>query len=334
MVNEAYDLIVLGTGPAGMAAGIYAGRYDMKTLVIGKEIGGATSLAGEIENYPGFVGSGVDLMKKFEEQAKSFGATFVMGNVEKVEKLASRKGSSSPEELNRSAIGKAHASHGDLAAFEVTVDGKVFRGMSVISGLGSEHRKLGIPGEKEFLGKGVSYCATCDGNFFRGKTVSVVGGSDSAAKAAIYLASICKKVYVSYRKEKMRAEPVNLDNLMKMKNVEIVYNTKPVEIVGEAKVTGLKLEATDGKKLAKDLIGVDGVFIEIGSTPVTQIVEGLGVELENGYIKVDKEGRTNVAGLFAAGDGTNNPFKQAITAAADGSLAAKAAYNFVRLGKG
>jgi thioredoxin reductase (NADPH) len=305
MVKGVYDLVVLGTGPAGMAAAIYAGRYDLKTLVIGKEVGGMTNLAGEIENYPGFIGSGIDLMKKFEEQAKMFGAEFLNGNIDKLEK--SKEG------------------------FRVEVGGKEYAAKAVISGLGSEHRKLGIPGEDEFLGKGVSYCATCDGNFFRGKTVAVVGGSDSAAKAAIYLSSICKKVYVSYRKERMRAEPINLAKVEEAKNIEIVYNTKPVEIVGEAKVSGLKLEATDGGE--NKVLDVDGVFIEIGSTPITQIVEGLGVELEKGYIKVDKEGRTNVAGLFAAGDGTNNPFKQAITAAADGSLAAKAAYNFVKLGK-
>ena len=333
-MEEVYDLIVLGTGAAGMAAAIYAGRYDLKTLVIGKEFGGATAWAGEIENYPGFMGRGIDLMKKFEEQAKKFGATFVIGNIDKLEK--------------------------DREGFKVSVDGKEFVGKAVITGLGSEHRKLGIPGEGEFLGKGVSYCATCDGNFFRGKSVAVVGGSDSAAKAAIYLASICEKVYVSYRGEKMRAEPVNLDHVEAAKNVEFVYNTKPVEIVGTIRVTGLRLVNSVGSQSkvaagsdslnqvgsnSKNLVGsaspesderlleVDGVFVEIGSTPVTRIVEGLGVELENGYIKVDKEGRTNVAGLFAAGDGTNNPFKQTITAAADGSIAAKTAYNFVRLGK-
>ncbi len=151
MMKGVYDLIVLGTGPAGMAAAIYAGRYDMKTLVIGKEVGGMTNLAGEIENYPGFIGSGIDLMKKFEEQAKMFGATFVMGNIDKLEK--------------------------DKEGFRVDVDGKEYAGKSVISGLGSEHRKLGIPGEAEFLGKGVSYCATCDGNFFRGKSVAVLVSS-------------------------------------------------------------------------------------------------------------------------------------------------------------
>jgi thioredoxin reductase (NADPH) len=288
-----------------MAAAIYAGRYDMKTLVIGKEVGGMTNLAGEIENYPGFIGTGIDLMKKFEEQAKMFGATFEMGDIDKLTK--------------------------DKEGFRVKVGDKEFAGKAVISGLGSEHRKLGIPGEKELLGKGVSYCATCDGNFFRGKTVAVVGGSDSAAKAAIYLASLCEKVYISYRKEKMRAEPVNLDKVLATKNIEIIYNTRPVEIIGDAKVTGLKLESTsegEGR-----ILEVDGVFVEIGSTPIIKIVEDLGVELDKGYVKVDKEGRTSVEGLFAAGDGTNNPFKQAITAAADGSLAAKAAYNYVKLGQ-
>ncbi|MCK5321173.1 FAD-dependent oxidoreductase [Candidatus Pacearchaeota archaeon] len=300
---EIYDLLILGAGPAGMSAAIYAGRYGMKTLIIGKEIGGTTNLAGEFENYPGFTGSGIDLMKKFEEQVKTFGAVFEIGSIDKLEKV---------EE-----------------GFCVSVGDKKFVGSSVISGLGSERRKLGIPGEGKFLGKGVSYCATCDGNFFRGKIVAVIGGSDSAAKAAIYLASICEKVYISYRKEKMRCEPINLEKIEAMKNIEIIYNSKPLEIVGDKNVNGLKLESLDGAKL----VDVDGVFIEVGSVPLTVIFDGLGVELENGYIKVDKEGRTSVEGLFAAGDGTNNPFKQTITAAADGVLATRTAYNFVKLGK-
>ena len=299
---EVYDLIILGTGPAGMAAAIYAGRYDMKTLIIGNEIGGTTNLAGELENYPGFVGSGIDLMKKFEEQAKKFGAVFEMGSVDKLEKV---------EE-----------------GFCVGVGDKKFVGRSVIGALGSERRKLGISGEVEFSGKGVSYCATCDGNFFRGKTVAVIGGSDSAAKAAIYLASICEKVYISYRGDEMRCAPISLDKIEATENVEIIYNSKPVEILGDGKVSRLKLELLEGDKS----IDVDGVFIEVGSVPSTKIFKGIGVELESGYIKVDKEGRTYVKGLFAGGDGTNNPFKQVITATADGALAAKSAYDFVKLG--
>ncbi len=300
---EVYDLLILGTGPAGMAAAIYGGRYDMKTLIIGKEIGGTTNLAGELENYPGFTGSGVDLMKKFEEQAKTFGAVFEMGNVDKLEKVD--------------------------RGFSVSVGDKKFVGRSVIGCLGSERRKLEIPGEDEFSGKGVSYCATCDGNFFRGKTVVVVGGSDSAAKAAIYLASICEKVYISYRGEKMRCVPISLDRIEATENIEIIYNSKLVEIVGDGKVSNVRMESLNGKKM----VDVDGVFIEIGLMPSTKIFEGLGVELDKGYVKVDEGGRTSVEGLFAAGDGTNNPFKQTITATADGALAAKSAYDFVKLGK-
>lgn len=302
-MKEVYDLIILGTGPAGMSAAIYSGRYGMKTLIIGNVIGGTANLAGEIENYPGFTGNGTDLMKKFEEQAKSFGAEFETGNVNKVEKTGDE--------------------------FCVSVDDKEFFGHSVISGLGCEHQKLGIPGEKKFLGKGVSYCATCDGNFFREKNVAVIGGSDSAAKTAVYLADICKKVYISYRKEKMRCEPINLKKIEATGNIEIIYNSKPSEIIGDAKVTNLKLELQNKEKLIK----VDGVFIEVGSAPITKIFNELRIELEDGYIKVDKEGRTSIEGFFAAGDGTNNPFKQVITATADGALAARAAYNYVKVGE-
>jgi len=307
MAEEVYDLLVLGAGPAGMAAGIYGGRYGLKTLIIGKEIGGAVNLAGEIENYPGFTGTGIELMKKFEEQVKKFGAKFVTGDIDRLEKTKE--------------------------GFIVRVGDLKFRGRAVVSALGSEHRKLGVPGEKRFLGKGVSYCAVCDGSFFKGKTVAVIGGSDSAAKAALYLSAICKKVYIIYRKEKMRSEPINLKKIEATKNIEIIYNAKVVEITGDTKVTGLRLESSIGEKLKRDSIEVEGVFIEIGSTPVTQIFDGLGVELENGYVKVDREGKTSVEGLYAAGDGANNPFKQAITAAADGALAAKSAYNYLRFGK-
>jgi thioredoxin reductase (NADPH) len=308
MVKGIYDLMILGTGPAGMAAAIYAGRYGLKTVIIGKEIGGATGYAGPIENYPGHIGSGIDLMKTFEKQAKEFGAVFVTGNVDKL----------------------AKAKNGFIAM----AGDKKYEGRVLITGLGSEHRKLGIPGEEKFAGKGVSYCATCDGNFFKGKTVAVIGGSDSAAKAAIYLSDICKKVYISYRKEKMRAEPINLTKILARKNIEILYNMKPVEIIGDTKVNGLKLESSVGKKLAKDVLVVEGVFIEIGSTPMVEIFKGLNLKTdESNYIIVDRVGRTSVNGLYAVGDGANNPFKQTITAAADGVLAAKAAYDYLKLGK-
>lgn len=320
-MKKVYDLIILGTGPAGMATAIYSGRYGMKTLIIGNVIGGTANLAGEIENYPGFSGSGIDLMKKFEEQVKSFGTIFEIGDIDKVEKVG--------DEFHVIVSSAVHGIPSKMGTGVPSSSGKKFVGRSVISGLGLERRKLGIPGEKEFLGKGVSYCATCDGNFFRDKNVIVIGGSDSAAKAAIYLSNICKKVYISYRKEKMRCEPINLKKIEAKENVEIIYNSKPVEIMGDEKVSGLKLELQDKEKL----IEVYGVFIEIGSVPVTKIFGRLKVKLENGYIKVDKEGRTSVKGFFAAGDGTNNAFKQVITATADGVLAARVAYEYVKLGK-
>ena len=327
VMEEVYDLMILGTGPAGMAAAIYAGRYGLKTVIIGKMIGGATSYAGPIENYPGYVGTGVELMETFEKQAKEFGAVFVMGNIDKL----------------------ARAKSGFIAM----VGDKKYEGRALITGLGSEHRKLGIPGEEKLAGKGVSYCATCDGNFFKGKTVAVIGGSDSAAKAAIYLSDICKKVYISYRKEKMRAEPINLQKVLERKNIEIIYNSKPVEILGDfaargipskegtdvpsssGKVSGLKLESSIGKKLAKDSLDVEAVFIEIGSTPSVEIFQDFNLKTDEGkYIIVDDVGRTSVKGLYAVGDGASNPFKQTITATADGVLAAKAVYDYLRLEKG
>jgi len=338
--NLPYDVLILGAGPAGMTAAIYSGRYNLRTLVIGKSVGGTANLAGEVENWPGFVGSGIELMRNVWEQATSFGSHFLDGNIEKVEKLGCeiRKGLTTLEELNRSAIGRAHASHGDLADFEVTVDGKVFRGRSVIVALGTEHRQLNVPGEKEFLGKGVSYCATCDGNFFKGKTVAVVGGADSAAKAAIYLADICEKVYVVYRKHEMRCEPVSLSKICSTPNIEIVYYSVPTEVVGSQRVEKLRI-LTDsgqgevggsGERLGKErVLDVDGVFIEAGALPVVEVVKDLGLKMEGDYIVTDKKCGTNVDGVFAAGDVTNNFLKQMVTAAGEGAVAGKGAWEFL-----
>ena len=333
-----YDVVILGAGPAGMTAAIYAGRYNLKTLVIGKSVGGTANLAGEVENWPGFVGSGMELMKNVREQAERFGCHFLEGDIKKVEKLGSWKGSATPEGLNRFAIGKAYVSHGGLATFEVTVDDKVVVGKSLIVALGTEHRQLNIPGEKEFLGKGVSYCATCDGNFFKGKSVAVIGGADAAAKAALYLAGICEKVYILYRRHEMRCEPVSLSKICSTKNIEIFYYSEPKEIVGSpldtkdrtgqgGVVKGIRFvqDDPDGAAVEKSL-DVDGVFIEVGATPAVDVVESLKLKFEKGYIVTDKNARTNVAGVFAAGDITNNSFKQIVTAAAEGAIAAKSAH--------
>lgn len=307
---EHCDVLILGGGPAGITAAIYAARYDLKPIVIAKSIGGTANLAGEVENWPGFIGSGADLMTKFKEHADKFGVEFHQSEITKVDK--------------------------DSNGFYVELGDKVVHGKSLILALGMEHRKLNIKGEKEFLGKGVSFCATCDGLFFKNKTVAVVGGSDSAAKAALYLSDIAKKVYIIYRKNEMRCEPISTKKLKEKKNVEFYFNSTPLEIVGEKKVTGLKINQIENEKSkGKDLvIALDGVFIEIGATPMLEVTSGLKMKTDgNGAIVIDNACKTNVLGVFAAGDNANTLLKQIVVAAGEGAIAAKSAYDFLKFGK-
>ena len=206
-------------------------------------------------------------------------------------------------------------------------DGKEIRGKSLIVALGTEHRQLNIPGEKEFLGKGVSYCATCDGNFFRGKKVAVVGGADSAAKAALYLADICEKVSVVYRKHEMRCEPVSLTRLKERENVEIIYFARPLEILGEGVVKGLKIDVEDK---GESVLDVSGVFIEAGAVAATEVLKGLDLKMEKGYVVTGKDCKTSVEGVFAAGDVTDSAMRQMITAAGEGAVAAKGVHEFLQ----
>ena len=301
-MDNIYDVVILGAGPAGMTAAIYTCRYNLKTLVVGKSIGGTANLAGEVENYPGFVGGGAELMGAIREQAEKLGAEFLEEEVKSVDKR---------DEGFRVVVG------------DINIIGK-----SVIMALGTEHRQLNIPGEKEFLGKGVSYCATCDGNFFRGKNVAVIGGADSAAKAAIYLSDICEKVYVVYRKHEMRCEPISLSKIRGAGNIEIIYHSTPTGVIGSEKVEGLKIMTDDDGK-SESVLDVDGVFIEVGAAPAIEIVKNLGLEMNGDYIVTDKGAKTNVDGVFAAGDVTNNFLKQIVTAAGEGAVAAKGVHEFL-----
>jgi thioredoxin reductase (NADPH) len=303
---EHYDVLILGAGPAGMTAALYAGRYNLSVAVIAKSLGGTASLAGNIENWPGFIGSGLELMRKFREQTEKFGARFLEAEITSVKK--------------------------DENGFILEIRDKEIHGKTLIICLGTEHRKLEIPGEKEFLGNGVSYCATCDGLFFKNKNVAVVGGADSAAKAALYLADIAKKVYILYRKEQIRCEPVSFDKIKKKGNIEIHCFSNPVKIIGNKKVEKVEVEQIElDKKAKKYTLDIDGVFIEIGATPVVDIIKSLGIALDpQGQIITDKSAKTNVSGVFAAGDGTNNILKQVVVAAGEGAVAAKSAYDFVR----
>jgi len=296
-VMKKYDLIIIGGGPAGLTAGLYAVRSGIKTAIISNNIGGTAVSILELENWPGFKGSGTELMKQFYEQLKSYDIDFVMANVENIKK-----------EKNE---------------FVVETKNEKFISKAIILATGTERRKLKISGEEKLKGKGVSYCVTCDAFFFKNKIVGVIGGSDCAATSALALADLAKKVYVIYRGKKLRCENINSKRLENRKNVEIIYDAIPKEIKGENKVESLIL---GNKKEIK----LDGIFIEIGSTPLTKFVKDLKLKLDENYIIVDEEMKTSVPGIFAAGDVTHHKLKQVVVASGQGAIAAKSAYEFLK----
>jgi thioredoxin reductase (NADPH) len=303
MPEKTYDLVIVGAGPAGLTAAIYAARYMLDSIVIGPDVGGTANLPHDIENWPGFKGAGFDLMQSFKKHVESFKVPIVAENVKKIEK----KGSN----------------------FVVSTEKKTYTGKTIILSMGTKRKKLDVPGEDEFFGKGVSYCATCDCVFFKDKIVGVVGGSDAAAMAAQILSQHAKKVYIIYRKDKMRAEPARLDELEHDPKVEFIYNTNVKEVIGKEFVNKVKLDT--GKELA-----LDGLFIEVGGVPVTAVAKEIGVELSpSERIKVNAGMGTNVPGAFAAGDITtgSNEFNQIVTAAAEGAIAALSAFTFIRKNK-
>ncbi len=303
MEEEIYDIVILGGGPAGLTAALYSARFELKTIVLSKDFGGTANLAPKIENWPGFIGSGIELMKKFKEQAEMFGAKFKETEIKKVNKNI---------------------------FFEVeTKDEKIF-GKTIIVALGTEHRKLEIKGEEEFVGKGVSYCAVCDALFFKNKIVSVIGGANSAAICALYLSKIAKKVYIIYRRDKMRCEPISLTRLKEKENIEIIYNSIPKEIIGDKKVQKLKV-IQENKEIE---LKIDGIFIEIGATPTTKVIENLKLNIDcDGYIKTNKKMETSFPGIFAAGDITDNCLKQVVTATGEGAIAAYSALEYLTKNK-
>lgn len=293
-----YDLIIIGGGPAAMSAAIYAARYKLKTLVLAKLLGGAITEAHDVQNYPGFKEiSGMQLMKNMEEQARFQGVEIESYEVSKIEKSGS--------------------------AFKIN---SKYEAKSILLALGTKRRKLGIKGEDDFSGKGVSYCATCDAAFFKDKVVGVVGGANSAAMAAQLLAEHSSRVYIIYRREPMRAEPARVEQLEKNPRVEFVYNNNVKEIHGENLVNKVILENEyNGSKELE----LNGLFIEIGAVPSTALAQQLGVDLnERGLIIVDAGQRTSAEKVYAAGDITTNSdnFWQVVTAVAEGAIAAHSAY--------
>lgn len=297
-----YDTIIIGGGAAGLSAAIYNGRYGHKTLVItGDGIDGSTIETWGVENYPGHISiDGPVLIQTMQTQAKNTGAELITAKIDQVSKID------------------------DI--FNVQYADKSASAETIIYAAGTIRRQLGLPNENKLKGKGVSYCATCDGPLFRNKIVGVVGGGDSAVKAAFILANYTQKVYIIAREEKFIAEPINIEKAEKNEKIEILYNTQINELLeNDGKLAGLKLQ--NGKK-----VELAGIFIEIGGMANIDPIKPLGVELdEKGYIKVDCGGATNVPGFFAAGDVSDafGGFKQIITAAAGGSVASYSAHNYL-----
>lgn len=303
-----YDLVIVGAGPAGLGASIYSSRYKLNHVVIGAEIGGQVVEAWEIENYAGIESiSGKDLMEKFVQQTKDLGGVIVEGTVGKIEKTET--------------------------GFKVmTNDGKTYEAKTIILALGMKARKMNIPGEDKFIGKGISYCATCDAMFYRGKDVVVIGGGDAAATAAIHLAEFANSVQLLYKEGTKTFEPAWEEQMKKNGKIGVGSFSNIYSVVGEEKVSGLEYELNGEKKE----IAVEGVFIEIGSVPGVVVAQDLGVRTdEQGYLVVDSAQATSVENVWAAGDATtgSNKFRQIITAVAEGAVASGSVYKKIKLAK-
>jgi len=301
-----YELIIIGGGPAGITAGIYSGRQKIKTLLVTKTFGGQiTQKAVMIENYPGFEKiSGRDLIQKFEKHLKRFDIEIKMDEVTEVKK-----------------------SDGNFLV--ITKDKSVFESRAVILASGSDPRRLEIPGEKEFLGKGVSYCPTCDGPLFSNKVVAIIGGGNVAFEAALYLSGIVRKVYILEFGEQVRADATNQELVKKTGKAEIITSAQTKEIRGDMFVKELVYE--DRKEKREVVLPVDGVFIEIGLQPATSFIRDLVEFNERDEIIVDFETyQTKTPGLFAAGDCNIGKARQIITACGEGAKAAMAAFAYLR----
>jgi thioredoxin reductase (NADPH) len=298
-----YDLIIIGGGVAGLGAAVYGARFELKVLIIAENLGGLLQQTHTVENYIGFKKiEAMDLTNNIINHAKSYKQVTIKQEIAK------------------------YISKGKT--FKIKTNKATYEGKAVLFATGSFHRELNVPGEKDFRGKGVSYCGTCDGPLFSGKTIAVIGGSDSAAKEALLLSQYAKKVYMIYRGEKIRSEPITTEQVEKHKKIEIIYKTNVKEVKGTQFVTSVILDNTyKGDKKLK----LDGLFIEIGYIPKTELAEKIGVKLNKKHeIIINKYSETNIGGAFGAGDCTNSDFKQAITGVAEGVRAAERAYEYIR----
>lgn len=298
-----YDVAIIGAGPAGMTAAVYASRANLTTVMIERGIpGGQMVNTEEIENYPGFVSIlGPDLSTKMFEHAKQFGAVYQYGDV---------KGITMENGTKKIQLGNS----------------EVFA-KTVIIATGTKYRKLGIKGEDVLAGRGVSWCAVCDGAFFKQKELVVVGGGDSAVEEAIYLTKFAKKVTVIHRRDSFRAQKIIQDRLFANPKIEVLWNHTVEEVRGESKVTSVRIQNVHTGE--EEDFPTDGLFVYVGMDPITEPFQTLGITDEHGYIVANEEMETSVPGIYAAGDVRQKRLRQVVTATGDGSLAAQEAYHYI-----
>ncbi len=302
--EKMYDVIVIGAGPAGMTAALYTSRAELSTLMIERGVpGGQMANTEEVENYPGYeTVLGPELANKMFEHARKFGAEYAYGEITKVE------------------------DHGDYKT--VVAGDKEYKARAVIIATGAEYKKLGIPGEKELTGRGVSYCAVCDGAFFRDKEIVVIGGGDSAVEEAVYLTRFAKKVTIVHRRDQLRAQKILQQRAFANEKIDFIWKHVPKKIVEkDGKVGSIILAHREtGEEMEYK---TDGVFVYIGMVPLSKPFEELGITNENGYIVTNEKMETKVPGIFAAGDVREKALRQIVTATGDGSIAAQSAQHYV-----
>lgn len=358
---ERYDLVIIGSGPAGLAAAIYAQRAKLNTLVLEKAMmsGGQVLNTYEVDNYPGLPGmNGFDLGMKLRQHADQMEAHFAVDEVRQITLVSEEELSEAAEadELQAAELQRAGewiAGSRDVGLQSVGAPGgrglpdvenpdgeehvepawKLIQGKkadylarTVIIATGATHRKLGVPGENELAGRGISYCATCDGAFFKKKTVAVIGGGDVALEDAVFLARMCKGVYLIHRRDELRGARILQERMFALDNVTVIWDSVVEEILGKERVSGLSLRNKKTNEVSR--LDVDGVFIAVGITPNSQAFEGF-LDLDYGYIRADESGSTGIPGVYAAGDVRTKQLRQIVTAVADGANAVTSAGHYL-----
>ncbi len=310
MNKEIFDVAIIGSGPAGLSASIYASRYKLKNVVFGKLPGGTISEAHMVCNYPGIEDiSGMELSQKMLKHSQNLGAQYLPQSVVDIKK---------EEDI-----------------FKVITDEKEeYLAKTVIFATGTDRNKLAIPKEDEYLGKGLSYCATCDSMFYKEKVVAVIGGSSAATMAAMMLSDVAKTVYIIYRGTELRGDPTWAEQALNKENIQVIYQTLVTDLEGENRLERVKLTKPFNNS---EYLDVDGIFVEIGSEPNITLPVKLNIDVdEHHYIKVDGEQKTSIEGIWAAGDCTTNSnfFKQVVTAVGEGAVAANSIYSYLTGKKG